>query len=192
MPPGSSDHFSRWRCALGACGQRHVRFLRRGAGGVATPAFGVLIARERGRLAKRNAAYQIFNVVKLVLARFKGQMSAVCRTSGCAGAPSDDALGFCHCCRGRYDQRRGVAALIGGRARRSHWRLFAALTAEQACALEQHAAGNAQLGRHGIGWAVGELLVEANEAGLRALADNQPASQQRERPSLRVIPGGRH
>jgi len=67
-----------------------------------------------------------------------------------------------------------VAALLGDRARRSHGRLFAALGEEQARALAEHAAGNAQIGRRAIGWAVGDLLAEAHEARLRRRAARYP------------------
>jgi hypothetical protein len=114
-------------------------------------------------------------------------MAPVCRTSGCASSPADE-LGYCGGCRSRYEDRRSHVAQLGERCRRRHWRLFAALTDEQARALTEHAAGNAQIGRSQIGWAIGELLVEAHEAALHAVDAARwiPA-----RPRRWPIPGGR-
>jgi hypothetical protein len=116
----------------------------------------------------------------------------VCRTPGCAETPGDHELGYCSSCHEDYERRRGVARLLGEHARCAHWQLFAALTDEQALALAEHAAGNAQIGRHAIGWAINELLAEAHETGLQALAAGSrtplPPSA---RPPLRVIAGGR-
>ena len=109
-------------------------------------------------------------------------MPSVCRTAGCPGADLDE-LGYCPACRTQYDQRRRDTARVGERLRARHWRLFAALSDEQADDLAGHAAGNLLVGRPQIGWAIGDMLAEARD---RAVAAMPPAP-----PRLRVIKGGR-
>ena len=109
-------------------------------------------------------------------------MHCVCRTVGCPGADLDE-LGYCLACRTHYDQRRRDTARVGERLRTRHWRLFAALSDEQADDLAGHAAGNLLVGRPQIGWAIGDMLAEARD---RAVAAMPPAP-----PRLRVIKGGR-
>jgi len=109
-------------------------------------------------------------------------MPSVCRTAGCPGADLDE-LGYCLACRTQYDQRRRDTARVGERLRVRHWRLFAALSDEQADDLAGHAAGNLLVGRPQIGWAIGDMLAEARDRAALAI----PSA----RPRLRVIQGGR-
>lgn len=127
--------------------------------------------------------------VKTVAGSLYRVMSDVCRSSGCAGGRIDE-LGYCVECRGRYRQRRRYAAELAAAARRRHWQWTAALSAEQAVALGEHLAGNVQIGRPQIGWAVGDLLDETRETARLAQAQAFITTAPRPRARLRVIPGG--
>ena len=127
--------------------------------------------------------------VKTVAGSLYRVMSDVCRSSGCAGGPVDE-LGYCEECRGRYRQRRRHAAELAAAACRRHWQWAAVLSDEQAVALGEHLAGNVQIGRPQIGWAVGDLLAETRETMRRAQAQAFITTAPRRRVRLRVIPGG--
>jgi hypothetical protein len=112
-------------------------------------------------------------------------MPSICRTAGCPGAELDE-LGYCAGCRAQYEQRHHDTARVGDRLRTRHWRLFAALSDEQAGDLAGHAAGNLLAGRTEIGWAIADMLAEARDRTSAAAVAAAPPV----RPRLRVIEGG--
>lgn len=116
-------------------------------------------------------------------------MSDVCRSGGCAGSPVDD-LGYCEECRCHYVLRRRQVAELAASARRRHWRWAEALNDAQALALGEHLAGNLQIGRPQIGWAIDDLLAETRERADRAQAQAIAATSPQRHARLRVIPGG--